>query len=170
MQRTVFQLHLNEVIRQAFFILFLSVVIGLVVNMIHPDSIPVIADWSTENRLTSDSGETLIIPLSLAKKLFEKNEAVFMDARDKNQFELGHIKGAKNLPWHAVDDYFMNIAQDLPNDTVIITYCDGESCDLSHDLALFLKKMGFNHVNVLVNGWSVWQEMNLPVEGSSYEN
>ena len=170
MQRTVFQLHLNEVARQAFFILFLSVVIGLAVNMIRPDSIPIIADWSTENRLTSDSGETLIIKLSLAKALFEKNEAVFLDARDNNQFELGHIKGAKNLPWHAVDDYFMDIAPDLPNDVVIITYCDGTSCALSHDLALFLGKMGFNNVKILVNGWSVWQEMNLPVEGSSYDN
>ena len=167
MQRTVFQLHLNEIVRQAFFILFLSVVMGLVVNMIRPDSIPIIADWSTENRLTSESGETLIIPVLQAKALFEKNKAVFMDARDKNQFELGHIKGAKNLPWHSVDDYFINIVQDLPNDKVIITYCDGESCDLSHNLALFLKKMGFNHVKILINGWSVWQEMNLPIEGSS---
>ena len=170
MQQRGFQLHVKDIVRQAFFILFLSVVIGLVVNMIRPDSIPVIADWSTENRLTSDSGETLIIPLPLAKALFEKNEAVFMDARDKNQFDLGHIKGAKNLPWHAVDDYFMDIVQDLSNDTIIITYCDGESCDLSHELSLFLKKMGFNHVKVLVNGWTIWQEMNLPVEESSYEN
>ena len=170
MQSTVFQRHVKDIARQAFFILFLAAVMGLVVNMIRSDSIPVIADWSTENRLTSDSGETLIIPVSLAKALFEKNEAVFMDARDKNQFEMGHIKGAKNLPWHAVDDYFMDIVQDLPNDTIIITYCDGESCDLSHELSLFLMKMGFNHVKVLVNGWTVWQEMNLPVQGSSYEN
>ena len=170
MQSTVFQRHVKDIARQAFFILFLAAVMGLVVNMIRSDSIPVIADWSTENRLTSDSGETLIIPVSLAKALFEKNEAVFMDARDKNQFEMGHIKGAKNLPWHAVDDYFMDIVQDLPNDTIIITYCDGESCDLSHELSLFLMKMGFNHVKILINGWSVWQEMNLPVEGSSYEN
>ena len=170
MQSTVFQRHVKDIARQAFFILFLAAVMGLVVNMIRSDSIPVIADWSKENRLTSDSGETLIIPVSLAKALFEKNEAVFMDARDKNQFEMGHIKGAKNLPWHAVDDYFMDIVQDLPNDTIIITYCDGESCDLSHELSLFLMKMGFNHVKVLVNGWTVWQEMNLPVQGSSYEN
>ncbi|MBC2704764.1 rhodanese-like domain-containing protein [Desulfobacula sp.] len=170
MQRTVFQLHLNDVARQAFSILFMSVAIGLAVNMVRPDSIPVIADWSTENRLTSESGETLIIPTSLAKALFEKNEAVFMDARDKDQFDMGHIKGAKNLPWHAVDDYFMDIVQDLPNDTTIITYCDGESCDLSHELSLFLMKMGFNHVKVLVNGWTVWQELNLPVEGDSFED
>ena len=170
MQSTVFQRHVKDIGRQAFFILFLAAIMGLAVNMIRSDSIPVIADWSKENRLTSDSGETLIIPVSLAKALFEKNEAVFMDARDKNQFEMGHIKGAKNLPWHAVDDYFMDIVQDLPNDTIIITYCDGESCDLSHELSLFLMKMGFNHVKVLVNGWTVWQEMNLPVQGSSYEN
>jgi rhodanese-related sulfurtransferase len=170
MQRIVFKLHLKNVVQQAFFILFMSVVIGLAVNMIRPDSIPVIAQWSIEDRLASDNGETLIIPISLAKALFEKNEAVFMDARDKNQFDLGHIKGAKNLPWNAVDDYFMDIAKDLPKDTVIITYCDGESCDLSHELALFLREMGFNQVKVLVNGWAVWQEMNLPLEGGAFAN
>jgi 3-mercaptopyruvate sulfurtransferase SseA len=46
----------------------------------------------------------------------------------------------------------------------LITYCDGESCDLSHELALFLKEMGFENVRVLVNGWSVWQQAGLPFQ------
>jgi len=33
-----------------------------------------------------------------------------------------------------------------------------------------LKKMGFPNVKVLVNGWTVWQEINLPVERVSFEN
>jgi hypothetical protein len=33
-----------------------------------------------------------------------------------------------------------------------------------------LKKMEFPNVKVLVNCWTVWQEMNLPVEGVSFEN
>jgi rhodanese-related sulfurtransferase len=34
---------------------------------------------------------------------------------------------------------------------------------LSHDLALFLKDLGFTRVKVLVNGWTLWKEKNLPV-------
>jgi rhodanese-related sulfurtransferase len=73
------------------------------------------------------------------------------------------------LPWHEVDDYFIEIVNDLDRNTRIITYCDGENCDLSHELALFLKQMGFQNTQVLVNGWTVWQESNLSVEGEAFE-
>ena len=46
---------------------------------------------------------------------------------------------------------------------MIIAYCDGEHCDLSHELALFLKEMGFENARVLVNGWTVWQQAGLRV-------
>jgi len=64
----------------------------------------------------------------------------------------------------------MTAVDGMSNDTLIITYCDGENCDLSHELAIFLRDMGFPNVKVLVNGWTVWQEMNLPVEGDSFGN
>jgi 3-mercaptopyruvate sulfurtransferase SseA len=60
----------------------------------------------------------------------------------------------------------MEITQDLEPETAIIAYCDGETCNLSHDLALFLKDMGFMNVRVLVNGWTVWSKSRFPVEPS----
>ena len=41
---------------------------------------------------------------------------------------------------------------------MIISHCDGETCSLSKDLALFLRDMGFKNARVLVNDWTVWQE------------
>ena len=61
--------------------------------------------------------------------------------------------------------YFAEAADRLANAKAIVTYCDGENCDLSHDPALFLKEMGFENVRVLVNGWTVWHEAGLPTEG-----
>ena len=58
----------------------------------------------------------------------------------------------------------MALAKDLKPTDRIITYCDGETCNLSHDLALFLTEMGFQDVKVLVNGWTVWLDNNQPVE------
>jgi rhodanese-related sulfurtransferase len=167
---SVLRSHAQITLRQMIFVLILSVIIGLSVNVIRSNGIPIIGDWSTEGRLSSDDGSFLVIPIIEAKTAFNENRAVFLDARDKGLFDQGHIKGAKSLPWHSVNDHFIDIVEGVANDTLIITYCDGETCDLSHELALFLKEMEFSNVKVLVNGWTVWQEMNLPVEGVSFEN
>ncbi|MBP8830352.1 MAG: rhodanese-like domain-containing protein [Desulfobacter sp.] len=153
-----------RVIWQGPVILLAAVIISLLSNAIRPTSLPLVADWSVQGRMTTERDEPLSIALSAAKNLFEKKAAVFIDARDSIQYGEGHIQGARNLPWHNVDDLFMSVMQDISHDTPIITYCDGETCNLSHDLALFLKDMGFAHVNVLVNGWTLWIENGLPTQ------
>jgi 3-mercaptopyruvate sulfurtransferase SseA len=45
-----------------------------------------------------------------------------------------------------------------------VTYCDGETCSLSEDLAKELMAMGYKQVKVLLNGWTRWNEAGLPVE------
>jgi len=71
-------------------------------------------------------------------------------------------------PWdvfrNGTDRQFIEATKDISPDATIITYCDGETCNLSHNLALFLLDMGFSNVRVLINGWTVWLEGNLPVE------
>jgi len=52
----------------------------------------------------------------------------------------------------------------LEEKDTLVTYCDGEDCALSHDLAMFLKDLGYGDVRVLVNGWTVWQDAGLPVQ------
>jgi rhodanese-related sulfurtransferase len=168
--RSALSLQVQKALSQMLLVIILSGAIGLCVNMIRSNGIPVIGDWSIEGRITDVDGSSLDIKIIEAKEVFNKKQAVFIDARNKDLFDQGHIKGAKNLPWHSVDDHFIDIVDGMSNDTLIITYCDGETCDLSHELALFLKEMGFPNVKVLVNGWMVWQEMNLPVEGDSFEN
>ena len=39
----------------------------------------------------------------------------------------------------------MTVTADLELTTPIVTYCDGETCELSHDLALFLRDAGFTN-------------------------
>lgn len=156
----------------------LALTLALTVNHFRSDSIPIVGEWSVDARFSDSSGESLVISLEEAKRLFEKNSVLFLDARPKEQYDEGHIQGALSLPQQEADSYFMDIAPKLEESRlgnngssdesskgkVIITYCDGETCELSHDLALFLKEMGFNNVKVLVNGWSLWQKAGLPKE------
>ena len=87
-----------------------------------------------------------------------------MDARNPAQYESGHIRGAINLPWSRVDEHVIEIAEGIEPGKHIITYCDGATCILSKELALYLRDMGFVSVRVLVNGWTVWKNTHLPVE------
>lgn len=153
-----------RVIWQVPVIIAAAIILGLVSNTIRPTPLPLVSDWSAQARMTTESGEQLSIPLEKAKDLFKNKAAVFIDARDAFQYGEGHIQGARNLHWHSVDDLFMDVMQNISHEALIITYCDGESCNLSHDLALFLKDMGFPNVNVLVNGWTLWMENGLPTE------
>ncbi len=159
--------HLTDTVRQTIFIILISVALGAAVNLIRPDSIPFVETWSMADKLVTEDGETLAIPLEDAAALFADNAAVFLDARTPAEYAQGHIQGAVNLPWHEVDNYFETVIMTLDPETTTITYCDGEACPLSHDLAMLLKDLGFTRVKVLVNGWSLWKEHNLPVTTSS---
>ena len=121
-------------------------------------------DWSIKDKLITRHGERLDLSFENAKKLFMEKSAVFIDARSMDAYVKGHIPGARSLPWHDIDRRFIEVTEDIPSDTLIITYCDGPTCDLSCDLALFLLDMGFNNVRVLPDGWEEWIKDHLPVE------
>jgi rhodanese-related sulfurtransferase len=141
----------------------LAVFLGYSVNQFRNNRIPLFEDWSPEARLISPSGERLDISLDQAKKLFFQKTVIMIDARPAEDYKKAHIRGARSLPWQEVDRMFMEVTQDISIDTPIITYCDGETCELSHNLANFLLDLGFNNVKILVNGLTKWQNAHLPI-------
>ncbi len=154
---------IRKTIWQTAAIALIGLAVSLGINQFRSQGIPLVGDWSPESRITDKSGESLIIPPEQAKSLFESGKAFFLDARSADDYHAGHIQGSLNLPWLEFDDYFDRIMQELPEDRVIITYCEGETCELSKDLARALIEMGFANVRVLVNGWGIWQKQGLPV-------
>jgi rhodanese-related sulfurtransferase len=141
---------------------------GMGANVLRSTPLSLIQDWSIEAQLATEDGETMALELDQAIVLYKNNEATFIDARDKLKFRESHIKGALNLPWHDVQEQFMAVAPQINPDGLVITYCDGNTCTLSHDLAFFLKEMGFN-VKVMSGGWEAWLDADMPVE-STEEN
>lgn len=153
----------GRVIGQSGAILLLAVILGLAVNQVRSGRLPLVADWSPKAQLATDSGINLEIPLEDAQALAFPRMALFLDARSMEQYAEGHIQGALNLPWDEFEKHFPQVMDGVPDDTVIITYCDGETCALSKDLAFALLQEGFFNVRVLVNGWTLWQQSGLPV-------
>lgn len=143
--------------QRALLILLLGAGLGLLNNAISPKGIPLI----TPPKKAPDPGE--FIPLEKARELWSGGGFV-LDARSPEDFEAGHIANALNLPAEEFDEYFVKLAPMLPPDAPIIVYCDGEDCELSHRLAERLKEQGFTNVQMLFNGWTVWQNAGLPTE------
>ncbi|MDT8271563.1 MAG: rhodanese-like domain-containing protein [Desulfomonilia bacterium] len=149
---------------QATAIVVFSAALALLVNTMHPRGIPLIQDWSIDALMIDEQGLRMDIPLDEAIQAFRQGDVVFLDARTPREYAQGHIKGARLLPFDEVEEYVIEATQDLSVETLIVTYCDGEACMLSHDLALYLRGFGFEHVRVLVNGWFLWLEQGMPVE------
>ncbi len=156
--------HLLQSVWQCAAMFTLAVFLGFSINQFRDSRLPLFEDWSMEARLISSSGERLDITLVEAKRLFLQEAPIIIDARPNDDYEKGHIRGARSLSWHDVDQRFMEVTKDISVDTLIITYCDGETCELSHNLANFLLELGFNNVRILVNGWTKWQNADLPIE------
>jgi rhodanese-related sulfurtransferase len=165
--KTMFRERVKQCLWQVPLMIVLAGLVALGVNRWRPDGIPLRGDWSTAARFGGAAGDSLTIALDQASALFQQDAAVFLDARPEMQYSEGHIRGALNLPWREVDRYFLELAERLAAAPTIITYCDGENCDLSHELALFLKEMGYENVRVLVNGWTLWQQAGLPVSAGA---
>ena len=148
--------------RQAVGLLLMAVLFGLIVNQVRSDSIPLMGDWSPEARITLKFGKNILIPFDEAKDKFFTGGVVFVDARPLELYQEGHIQGALNVPLAEFDRMIEKVVMDLPEDALIVTYCDGEDCDLSAELALKLKEIGYENVRVLHNGWGLWKDHQLP--------
>lgn len=98
-----------------------------------------------------------------ALQLFRSGKALFLDARHEFDYELGHIAGAVNLPLKEFEEK-RNLLASLSKDTLIVTYCDGQECNSSLELATKLSAAGFSKVKFFFGGWREWQMHNNPTE------
>jgi len=93
---------------------------------------------------------------------FRNETATFVDAREAAKYTLGHIPGAVNI----TPDGFKSGKQKLavPKGSLVVVYCDGGDCELSHDLAKLMAKAGFKKLRIYPGGWEEWEALGQPVE------
>ena len=109
-----------------------------------------------------DMTEPMSVDLEFAKYHFDNNSAVFIDAREVEDYELGHIKDAINIPFDYYEEYEDTI-DELDDLAIYIIYCSGGECSLSLDLAdyLFNEKV-FEKVLIFEGGWPEWRDAGYP--------
>jgi phage shock protein E len=110
------------------------------------------------NQLAADA-KTRIREVSAVEASQEQvNGAVFIDVREANEFENGHVKGAVHLSKGVIE---LRIEETAPNvSTPIICYCGGGA--RSALAADNLQKMGYTNVASMVGGFRAWNNEGLP--------
>ena len=106
--------------------------------------------------------EPMAINMEFAKYLFDVNNAVFIDARDVEDYNNGHIQNSINIPFDYYEDY-EEVMDSLDTSAVYVIYCNGVECSLSMDLAdyLFNERL-FEKILIFEGGWPQWRDAEYP--------
>lgn len=111
--------------------------------------------------IAAEQGEAKGITTAQAKKVFDRKAGLFIDARRSDQFAKGHIPGAINIYASEFSDNIPKVIA-LPKDKLVVVYCDGGLCDLSHELSAELIQFGFTNVVIYTGGWEEWSKTDYP--------
>lgn len=169
---------MTKLLKDIFLLLIISTVLGILAQFILPNGIGlkteimVLGDDVTGVEVaaiainpTGEEDTATNIELQQVYEAFLNGTAILLDARSPEEYAKGHIQGAVNIPVHAFLDS-LTYLENLGMDTHIITYCDGEDCNASIDLAADIKMMGFTKVNFFFGGSLEWESAGYPMEGS----
>ena len=148
---------------QAVAIVLLSGTIALAVNSLRPDGIPWVENWQKKVLNEQLTGGLPAVSLQEAREAYEAGFALFVDARDPDFFKAGHIPGAVNLPVKDFDRVLPKLKESLLAAPMVITYCDGASCEMSVELTEKLLFAGLEHVEIFTGGIQQWKAAGQPV-------
>jgi ArsR family transcriptional regulator len=84
---------------------------------------------------------------------------VLLDVRPEDEYGLGHLPGALNIPLRQLEQRL----SELPRDQEIVAYCRGPYCVLSFEAVAALRVHGFN-VRRLAEGFPEWKAAGRPLE------
>jgi len=90
-----------------------------------------------------------IMPEQLAS--IDSKDIVFVDARNAERFNAGHIPGAVNIEWRQI----LERQDEVPGDKSVVLYCD---TGLSSSRAYFILRLaGWENIKVLRGGYLMWK-------------
>jgi rhodanese-related sulfurtransferase len=108
---------------------------------------------------------------NLVAKLFTdprkaQDMVIFIDARDDQHYQAGHIPGAYQLDHYHLENYLPAVLPVCQTAEQIIVYCTGGSCEDSEQTAIFLRDAGMpkDKLYVYAGGYAEWTANHMPVE------
>ena len=81
-----------------------------------------------------------------------RRDVVLVDVRPTEEFEAGHIDGARSIPIEELEERLA----ELPADREVVAYCRGPFCAYAHEAVRKLRAAG-HEARRLDDGWPEWR-------------
>ena len=159
---------MSKNIKDILVIFLLSIVIGVSRSIIIGD-IPLIKypieEISEKELVEANLDGPKIIKIDQCKRMYDKKNAFFIDARDSLLFEEGHISGAINIHFESNgDDAILEKLDGIASDDFLIIYCSGADCDLSEELGNHLfEYLLYSNILLYEGGFPEWKKNEYPI-------
>ena len=143
-------------------------VLGFGLTLLFTFNSPAANNVEINNYRMTEEGFRLIDTEGLKALLDNGVEVAVFDARNPEEFQEVHIKGAESLP----EKKFEESVHLLPSakSQLIVFYCNGVKCGKSKKAAQKTIAMGYKNVLVYAEGMPVWEEKGMPIyAGPNYE-
>jgi rhodanese-related sulfurtransferase/predicted transcriptional regulator len=95
-------------------------------------------------------------------KRLRRRDVVLVDVRPTDEFEAGHIDGARSIPLAELEQHL----DELPSDREVIAYCRGPFCVMAHEAVHRLRAAGLP-ARRLEEGWPEWHLAELEEAGAA---
>ncbi len=149
----------RRLIKDMIVILVAAGATGMLINLLHPRGFTLVSKPDRE------AGKIAYIS-SVEARIKHDAGAVFIDAREKDEYENARIAGALNVP--ALDAAAGKSGIDfsfLKKPAEIVIYCDGPSCGSSAILAAAMRKKGYERtIYIIEKGFPEWESKGYPAE------
>ena len=163
--------------KQAAYILIISAVIGLCLNLVRADRIPYFGQWremhTGDGPITPpkpEPGDPPFVTIDGVQIDFNSGSTVFIDSRELEEFECGTIPGSVSIPFDYLPEtidfgsYFDSALGSIPQDKRVVIFCSGDECDLSVHLARNMQAVGYTNLAIFFGGSREWERFGLPME------
>jgi rhodanese-related sulfurtransferase len=96
----------------------------------------------------------------------QQDLVVFVDARNDQEYQAGHVPGAWQFDYYHPDNYLNDVLQICQVAQQVLVYCNGGECEDSELAATFLRDLGVPKEKLFVygGGFTEWTTNGLPVE------
>lgn len=93
-----------------------------------------------------------------AADLLDNPDVVFIDVREQDEYNAGHIPGIKLIPLGSIPSRM----SEIPKDKTVIAVC--RSGNRSSQATQYLRDQGFDNVHNMNGGMNEWTQAGHPVE------
>lgn len=156
----------NINIKSMIFIVIMTAIIAFSYNYFSANGIKLFINDQEQIELKKQKISKLqkinFVSLETAKRIYDDNIALFIDARDQWEYADGHIFNSINIPEFSFSPY-LPIVKSLDKNGYYVIYCSSQDCDLSRNLATRLQDLEFKNISVFSGGWESWVKANLPI-------